>query len=70
MDNIYMFTFRNLKWIFAGISLAILVEGVIWFFVPGKIIHWLERMSLIRLRLIGIAEVLLALALLYLVLYR
>ena len=70
MDDIYMFTFRNLKLLFAGISLAILAEGVIFFFAPGKIVRWLERIPRSYLRLMGIAEIIASLGLLYFVLYR
>jgi uncharacterized protein YjeT (DUF2065 family) len=70
MDNIYMFTFVNLKLIFAGICLAVLLEGAILFFVPGRVIRWWERISRRPLRLIGIAEIILSLGALYFVLYR
>jgi len=70
MDNIYMFTFRHMQLIFAGVSLAILAEGVILFFIPGKTARWLERIPRLYLRLIGIAEILLSLGLLYFILYR
>lgn len=70
MDDIYMFTFRHLKLLFAGISLAILAEGVVFFFSPGKIIRWLERIPRSRFRLMGIAEIIISLGLLYFILYR
>lgn len=70
MDNIYMFTFINLKLIFAGICLAVLIEGAFLFFVPGRIIRWWEKISRRPLRLIGIAEIILSLGALYFVLYR
>ncbi len=70
MDKIYMFTFINLKLIFAGICLAVLIEGAILFFVPGRVIRWWERISRRPLRLIGIAEIILSLGALYFVLYR
>ncbi len=70
MDNIYMFTFRNLQFIFAGICLAVIIEGAMLFFIPGRIIRWWERISRNRLRLLGIAEIILALGALYFVLYR
>jgi len=65
-----MFTFINLKLIFAGICLAVLIEGAILFFVPGRVIRWWERISRRPLRLIGIAEIILSLGALYFVLYR
>ena len=70
MDDIYMFTFRNLKLLFIGISLAILAEGIIFFFIPGKIIRWFERVPRFRLRLMGAAELIISLGLLYFILYR
>lgn len=70
MNDIYMFTFRHLELLFAGISLAILAEGAILFFIPGKTTRWLERIPRSYLRLIGIAEVIFSLGLLYFILYR
>ncbi|MCD5402130.1 hypothetical protein LR013_06070 [candidate division NPL-UPA2 bacterium] len=70
IDAIFMFVLRNLRSIFVGISLAILVGGIVWFFIPGKIIRWLERIPRSRLRLMGLAEIILSLGLLYFVLYR
>jgi len=70
MDSIYMFTFRHMTLLFAGVSLAIFAEGVILFFIPGKTTRWLERIPRLYLRLIGIAEVLFSLGLLFFILYR
>ena len=70
IDAIFMFVLRNLRSIFVGISLAILVGGAIWFFIPEKIIRWLERIPLIHLRLVGLAGIIFSLGLLYFVLYR
>lgn len=69
MDAVYMFVFRHMEWFFIGISLAVLAKGVIWFFIPGKIVRWLERMPLSRFRLMGSAEIILSLTLLYFILY-
>ncbi len=70
MDAVYMFVFRHLEWFFVGIALAVFIEGVIWFFIPGKIIRCLERTPLIRFRLLGLAGIILSLGTLYFVLHR
>ncbi len=70
MDDIYMFTFRNLKLLFVGISLAVLIEGAILFFIPGRVIRWLEKTTRNRYRIIGIVEIVFSLGVLYFVLYR
>ena len=70
MDTVYMFAFRHLEWFFIGISLAVLAEGIIWFFIPKKIVRWLERIPRNRFRLMGSAEIIISLGLLYFILYR
>ncbi|MCD5390855.1 DUF2065 family protein [candidate division NPL-UPA2 bacterium] len=70
MDQVYMFTFRNLKWIFAGICFALLAEGIIWFFIPGKITHWVSNISKVNLRILGAIEIIVSLGLLYLIIYH
>lgn len=65
-----MFVFRHMEWFFAGIALAIFIEGVIWFFIPEKIIRWLEKTPLIRFRLLGLAGIILSLGALYFILYH
>lgn len=70
MDNVYMFAFRYMKWLFAIITLAILTEGLIFFFTPQKAIQWLEKIPKGTYRLIGLAEIAFALGLIYLILYR
>ncbi|MCK4261521.1 DUF2065 domain-containing protein [bacterium] len=70
MDQFYMFAFRNLKLIFAGICFALLAEGIIWFFIPDKITHWLNSISKANLRFLGAIEIIISLGLLYLIIYR
>ena len=70
MDQFYMFTFRNLKLIFAGICFALLAEGIIWFFIPGKVPRWLNSISKAHLRFLGAIEIIVSLGLLYLIIYR
>ena len=70
MDQVYMFTFRNLQFIFAGICFALLAEGIIWFSIPGKVTHWLSSISKANLRILGAIEIIVSLGLLYLIIYR
>lgn len=70
MDEVYMFTFRNLKFIFAGICFAVLIEGIIWFFIPGKVVNWLQSISKTNLRILGAIEIIISLGLLYLIIYH
>ncbi len=64
-----MFTFRNLQFIFAGICFALLAEGIIWFFFPGKITRWLTTISKTNLRILGAIEIIISLGLLFLIIY-
>ena len=70
MDIIYMFAFRYMKWLLAALSLAVLTEGILLFLAPKQAIRWLESISKKAYRFIGLAEIALALVLLYLILYR
>lgn len=70
MDEIYMFTFRNLKFIFAGICFAVLIEGIIWVLFPGKVTNWLQSISKSNLRIPGAIEIVLSLTLLYFIIYH
>lgn len=70
MDTIYLFVFRHLEWFFIGIILTLLIEGVVWFFIPEKTIRWIEKTPLIHFRLLGLAGIIISLGSLYFILYR
>ena len=70
MDKIYVFSVIYLKWIFAAICLAVLVEGISLSFFPDKITRWLEKMPHAHLRLIGIGEIIFSLIVIFFILYR